>query len=342
MSVARSAAAGTDRQRSRRNLLIKLAFSVFAVGWLASTGRLNPGGAVAAIANASLGLILLALFLHVIGIALSVIRWRYLLLAQGTDVSPFVLTKYLFVSFFFNVFLPTNIGGDVIRVVDTARHSKETVKPVAVILVERISGLLTLLGFMVAVLALGLNVHFDVGEKLPGLWLGVGYVLGLGAIAAFLLFPPIATLGFRLFGLPGLRRIEQLVRRFYDAVMTYREQPRLLAKALVTGFLLQLNYVLYYVVVARALGISAGQAPVAFFFLVIPIRDVLLLLPFFINGIGIREIADVKFFHWVLPGDAHAIAASANAFSWLSFALAVIYALIGGVVFVLRRQEHVS
>jgi hypothetical protein len=321
------------RRRARRKLLLKLGFSTVAVLWLFLERDLDLPGILGALSRASIPLLLVGVGLHIIGITLSAVRWRYLLLAQGTDVDVWVLAKYLLVSFFFNMFLPTNIGGDIMRIVDTSRHSRESVKPTAVILVERGSGLLTLLGFMVVVLVLRLPVGFDIGAKSPLLWLGVAYALGLTALLGFLAVPAVARIGFRIFELPGLNRVQGIVRRFYDAVMTYKDHPGLLLRALGTGLILQLNYVIYYVVVARALGISSAEAPAAFFFLVIPIRDVLLMIPLFINGLGIRENSDVTFFGWLGIG-----AGAAVAFSWLDFAYRILYALIGGVVYVLRGR----
>jgi len=57
-------------------------------------------------------------------------------------------------------------------------------------------------------------------------------------------------------------------------------------------------------------------------------------LPVAINGIGIRENFDATVFAWISLGSSHALA-----FSWLSWALGVFYALIGGIVYVARREE---
>jgi uncharacterized membrane protein YbhN (UPF0104 family) len=49
-------------------------------------------------------------------------RWRVLLDAQGVHVPRSRLLSSYLVAIFFNNFLPSNIGGDVVRITNTARH----------------------------------------------------------------------------------------------------------------------------------------------------------------------------------------------------------------------------
>ena len=60
------------------------------------------------------------LLLYFVMILLSVWRWRILLTAQHVAVPAGRLLNSYLVATFFNNFLPSNIGGDVIRIRDTA------------------------------------------------------------------------------------------------------------------------------------------------------------------------------------------------------------------------------
>ena len=74
-------------------------------------------------------------------LALSAWRWRRLLDAQGFPVPLRRLTSSYLVASFFNNFLPSNIGGDVIRVRDSARLTgTNTTTSLAVIAIDRILG----------------------------------------------------------------------------------------------------------------------------------------------------------------------------------------------------------
>src|SRR5262249_61968047 len=81
-------------------------------------------------------------------IALSVWRWRLLLQAQGFPATMRHLSASYLVATFFNNFLPSNIGGDVIRVRDSSRLTGSTTTSLAVVAIDRILGLgaLCLLG----------------------------------------------------------------------------------------------------------------------------------------------------------------------------------------------------
>ena len=63
-----------------------------------------------------------ALAMYGLMLAVSAWRWRLLLQIQTVDVSFKRLTQSFLVATFFNNFLPSNIGGDVVRVADTAPY----------------------------------------------------------------------------------------------------------------------------------------------------------------------------------------------------------------------------
>ena len=61
--------------------------------------------------------------LVVVALLVSAWKWQLLLLAQGIEVPiPALFSSYL-IGLFFNNFLPSNIGGDVLRVHDVARRT---------------------------------------------------------------------------------------------------------------------------------------------------------------------------------------------------------------------------
>ena len=69
-------------------------------------------------------------------------RWRLLLEAQQIDLPPRRLLGSFLVASFFNNFLPSNIGGDVIRIKDTARAAGSKTLATTIVAVDRTLGLL--------------------------------------------------------------------------------------------------------------------------------------------------------------------------------------------------------
>ncbi len=83
--------------------------------------------------------------------SIAVWRWNRLLRAQHIEVDAKALTESIWVSMFFNNFLPSNIGGDVVRIADTAAAAGSKTLATTVVLVDRALGLTAL----VLVAALG-------------------------------------------------------------------------------------------------------------------------------------------------------------------------------------------
>ena len=79
--------------------------------------------------------IVLAGGLHIIGLAISAYRWQLLLSAQAVEAPFWGLFGSYLIGGFFNNFLPTRVGGDVYRMVDSKKYSGTMLRPFAVIIV---------------------------------------------------------------------------------------------------------------------------------------------------------------------------------------------------------------
>ena len=120
-----------------------------------------------------------------IGTALPMaLRWQWLMRAQRMEERFWWLTRAYFVSYTASQVLPTSIGGDAMRVYETARrHPGRTADVTSIILLERgLGGAGTvLLGAIGFVLAIG---TYDVSAYL---WLEGAFVLGT-IVLIFLFF----------------------------------------------------------------------------------------------------------------------------------------------------------
>src|SRR5437763_14136152 len=92
--------------------------------------------------SADFGLLLLGLLLFVLGVPLRAFRWRALLADRGLHVPIVKLTQLYFIGQFFNTFLPTGFGGDVVRVVELARYGVSKAESVSTVFLDRMSGLI--------------------------------------------------------------------------------------------------------------------------------------------------------------------------------------------------------
>jgi uncharacterized membrane protein YbhN (UPF0104 family) len=106
--------------------------------------RVDVGRLFAAARNASAPWLAGALALYTLMVLASAWRWGVLLTAQNVRLPYSTLTSSFLVATFFNNFLPSNIGGDVVRVADTAPAAGSKTLATTVVLLDRGLGLLGL------------------------------------------------------------------------------------------------------------------------------------------------------------------------------------------------------
>src|SRR5205085_3249515 len=94
--------------------------------------------------QASLMWIVVALSVYTINVLAATWRWGLLLDAQNIQLPGRTLFGSYLVAGFFNNFLPSNIGGDVVRIRDTAAPAGSTTLATTVVIVDRVLGLIGL------------------------------------------------------------------------------------------------------------------------------------------------------------------------------------------------------
>ncbi|HOW43912.1 MAG TPA: lysylphosphatidylglycerol synthase transmembrane domain-containing protein [Candidatus Aminicenantes bacterium] len=288
----------------------------------------RPREIVAVLGRASLGLLLLAFALHAFGLLFSALRWKLILDRQQAGFGLLRLTGSLLVGSFFNLFLPTRFGGDVVRVSDTRRIGTGLTGSLAVVVYERMSGIVALLAF--AVLASLLRLGFV--RRMPMLY--VSLLAGVGGLA-LLVFAwkrlPRGWLASRPCRRPWLRRLLDRLDAFHGVILDFLGDPGLLRRVLFWAVLLQCNVVLHYFVIGRALGLA--RIPLLDYFFSIPIMLFVLSLPISINGLGVRDLFLVQLFvQYGYPAEF------AIAFSAVDLAYNAALGAIGGLVYVFRRR----
>ncbi|HKY24045.1 MAG TPA: lysylphosphatidylglycerol synthase transmembrane domain-containing protein [Gaiella sp.] len=254
-------------------------------------------------------------------VPLMAVRWRWLLRAQGIDDRLSWLVRAYFTSYTAGQILPTAIGGDAWRVVESSRrHSGRTGDLTAIVLLERgLGGVATLaLGAIGFLLAVG---RYDVGAYL---WIEGAFVVGAIALG-FLFFARSARpLLVRLRPLLTWLRLERPVRAFYDGVHHYRGHPRLLVGVFAYTTAIQAVRVLAIWASAKAVGIELGPR---IYYVMGPLFFLVLLVPFTLNGIAVREAFFVSFL-----GSVGVAADAAFAAGFLFFLVTTLLAVPGAVI----------
>ena len=305
-------------------LIAKIAVSLALLVYLLSTTDLD---ALQRRVRAGDTLLLgLAMALYAAILAISTWRWRVLLEAQGYTIPLAHLSGSYLVATFFNNFLPSNIGGDVVRVRDSSRLTGSTTTSLAVVAIDRILGL-------GALYALALGAFIMGGPSVRGLAGARSVLLALGLVFAGLAYvffrPGIAR---RVVSASGLGRLPWALKRFetvQSAVHVYRSRVHAVWLAFLGSVALQAIVVYYYFTVARALRIPL---PLSACFLMVPLCTLVQTVPISFNGWGIRESVFILYFHQVGLGKD-----SALAFSLVGAGLIVLMSLSGALVWTARE-----
>ena len=314
----------------RRNFFIFILKFIFSLSIIAFIlVKKTPIGEIGeSLRGASLFWIGLSFSLHSFGLLISAYRWQILIHAQDEHIPLGFLAKSYLIGNFFNLFLPTRFGGDVVRILDGSKYSKSVLKSTAIVFVERLSGIIVLLIF-----ALGVSLfRLDLAQKLPVIWisLGVGF-FGLAAILCFFL-PLSKTLINKCPQSGILGKIKQKILEFREIVFVYKEKKGAFFKALFWAFLLQINVILHYYFVGKALQIDI---PLLDYFFFIPVVLIILTIPITINGLGLREGLYITVFSFY-----GATSSAAFSFSLIAdIVFAFIIGIIGGIIYALRKQK---
>jgi hypothetical protein len=283
-----------------------------------------------AVGRASLPWLAAALGLYLVMVLTSAWRWNLLLAAQRVSVSAGTLVNSFLVATFFNHFLPSNIGGDVIRIRDTSRPAGSIGRATTIVVIDRVLGLLGLL--LVAAVAATL-AGVDVGSASPPvgppvLWLA--FVLAAGGFALLVASPHLVVTLLRPTRLIDREGLRQRAIKLVEMLATFRAQPGALASCFAGAIVAQAVLVLFYVAIARSLDIPISPLHLA---VVVPMSFVVQLLPVSVNGFGVREATFTYYFVALnLPIE------SALVLSLLGAGLVLLFSLSGGVLYATRRQ----
>jgi uncharacterized protein (TIRG00374 family) len=249
------------------------------------------------------------------------LRWGWLLEAHGIHERVPWLTRAYFVAYAAGQVLPTSLGGDAVRVVETTRRhpGRATVITGTVVLERGVGGAATVaLGAIGFLLSIG---EYDVSAYL---WLEGLFVFGTLALG-FLFFARSARpLLRRTQPLLARLRLEEPLRRFYEGVYHYRGRPRLLAKVVVVSFCVQAVRILAIWASARAVGVDLDPR---IYYVFGPLLFLVMLVPFTLNGLAVREAFFVSFLGSVGVGADQAFAAG-----FLFFLVTLLLAFPGALI----------
>jgi glycosyltransferase 2 family protein len=249
------------------------------------------------------------------------LRWKWLLDAKGIHDRLGWLTRAYFVSYAAGQVLPTALGGDATRIYETSRrHPGNTGTIAGAVVLERATGGAATLLLAAAGLALAVG-EYDVGVYL---WIEAIFVVAT-VVGGFLIFSRRARAWLRWLG-PVLARVrlDRPLRALYEGMHGFRDHAGALLAVFVLTLGIQVARILGIWLCGEALGLGLSPRP---YFVLGPLLFLVMLVPFTINGLAVREAFFIDFLTRL---DVGADAAAATGF--LFFATTIALALPGVAV----------
>lgn len=259
---------------------------------------------------------------------LGFLRWKMLIMAAGIKIPIGRLISSFSGGIFFSIFLPSTIGGDFVRSVDLAGHTKKAKEVIATVFLDRFSGYIGLVFVVIPALFLGRNLILD-----KVVFSSVAVIIGLLIIILLVLFNNYVYSGIsRFLTSPNSGKIRELIKDIHQEIHVFKGHKKIIIFNLLISFLIQLLSPLSVYYIGLALGIKISFI---YFLIFLPIIGAVTLLPIAIGGLGLRESLFVMYF-----AKAGVIKQLALAMSLLSFSFVVFYAAIGGIIYVLTVRRR--
>lgn len=238
------------------------------------------------VVHANLKMMAIAIGIGVAGNFSSALKWWMLVRSRGI---PFGLGRafaYLMVGKFFNLVLPTSMGGDIVRIHELGQHTGRRAEAAASVFVERFSGMITLFFFAVMTVVLNLKT-FHTPIIVMSLVFMVPFIGGLYWL--IIAERPVHFIRRWLSKGPVmLHPISDKIWKLHAAVSTYRSD----FAALFWAFF---NSVVFYVIAVLNVWVGAlvFDPSVELFniFSAVPVLLIIMNLPISVGGLGLMEFA---------------------------------------------------
>jgi uncharacterized protein (TIRG00374 family) len=281
------------------------------------------------VVHSHLGWFFGAVAIMVGGVPPMAFRWQRLLAARGVPESYAWCTRAYFVSYTAGQVLPSAVGGDASRIYESARrHPGRLGDMSAIVVLERALGGVATLTLAAVGFALAIG-HYDVG---PYLWIEGAFVAGTIVLAILFFSRRMRGLLRRFVPLFRRLRLERPLRAFYEGVHAFRGRGRLMLWIFALTLAVQAVRVLAIWMGGKAVGVDLSPRP---YYVMGPLLFLVLLVPFTVNGIAVREAFFVSFLTQLGVDKEAAVATG-----FLFFVVTVALALPGAVILAVENLRR--
>lgn len=307
-------------------ILLRMTISLVFLGFLIWIFRKDIPDIVGALKGVAPLYFFMAVLFNVASLVTVSQRLRMILKVQDLRISLGESVYLNFIGSFFNNFLPTAIGGDLVKAYYATKKSARKLESFSAVFFDRFFGFLS-----IGLLAFFGIIFMNGRIRDPKLFWGC-LVFSAVVLVAFILFfnKSITKAIFsRVLHLPAFQNGSRS-RKLYNALNAYKEHKTIVMKVILISLLAQVISVVALYCIVRSI-----SQEISFFnlLLVTPLVAVASMLPS-INGLGVREGAFVIFLGEFISKE------NAVAVSILFLAMVLIMSFIGGVLYLFSGKLY--
>ena len=279
------------------------------------------------LATTDSGMLLIGMVVGIFCVIISAYQWQCLLAGESIHIDLRKLVNLYLVGMAFNHFLPTGMGGDIVKAYYAGKAGQNASGSASAVIMSRVTGFFGML--LVSIPAIIIWHAIFVPSLITFFLLSclaVCTALG-GTLLLVTLLPKLTGKWVKIGLVASVIKMGQTLRMSC-------KRPHFIYKAIFFGTIFHLSAALNYYCYAKMLGVPAS---INFYMVAIPFASLVSFLPISLNGYGLREGALVAIFTTI-----HASASLVLLTALLVDVQALLFGAIGGLIYITmgRRQAR--
>lgn len=260
--------------------------------------------------------LIIGILIYTLCQVLNAYKWKLIANNAGFSNKLKEYIDYYFVGLFFNLFLPTTVGGDISKAYYLSKHDLQSRKAPAIysVLAERYSGV------VIIVWAGALVLFTPIGNPVP---VAFKILMSFLTILIFIVTPAFPTFWMQFF------KRKKWVRTMLRDIRAYWSNPKLVIKAIYWSTLYHMLVLGIHMLIGSAMGITI---PIGYYIMAYSMAAMAGFLPVAFNGIGPREWAYIYFLSFAGVKESDALI-----FSIFWFGI-ILSSSLFGAIFYLKGQ----
>lgn len=282
---------------------------------------------VSAVKNAETKFLALSLFFMILSLLSAAYRWQYVIHMKNRFISFRASVREYFIGAFFNNFLPSSIGGDVVRIIGAAGEIDSKEIAFSSVFIERAVGL-------VALVAVGLIGFIFLNISSDPAFLGISLILLTSLIMGLFIIINKKTNSILCDLLKTYlpEKISNALMSYLEDFSGYSDTPYKLLVVFAISFIFKIfdGFFVYFVFKSLSIDLSFAHALAVF-----SVINVIKMVPISFNGLGLSAVS------WVLILKTFDINESlAASVDFLTISISILVSVYGGILYFIKLNRQ--